>query len=165
MTILGIDPGLKNTGWGVIHVVGSRKVLKYIDHGVILSSEQDSLALRILTIYQKIENLVNIYKPNLLSNEALVFQKNVTSALPVAHARGVIFLLSAQHKIEIKSFAPNTIKQAVTGSGSAKKLDVQRMVKILLNLNTIPHPDHASDALACAITAAYGNVPISNKLT
>lgn len=89
----------------------------------------------------------------------------MSSALPVAHVRGVILLLAIQQNVSIKSFAPNTIKQAVTGNGMAKKGEVQQMVKLLLKLEEIPKPDHAADALAIAISYAYGVPAVSDRLT
>ncbi|NIZ46728.1 crossover junction endodeoxyribonuclease RuvC [Entomospira nematocerorum] len=165
MRILGVDPGLKNIGWGIIEVISHQRLLRHLDHGVIETSSTWKLADRLKHLHDELSTIIMEYNPDILANEALLFQKNVSSALPVAHARGVILCLSAMHQMEVKSFAPNTIKQAVTGNGNATKLDVQQMVKILLKLHTAPNSDHAADALACAITAAYGTPCVSDKLT
>ncbi|NIZ40798.1 crossover junction endodeoxyribonuclease RuvC [Entomospira entomophila] len=165
MRILGVDPGLKNIGWGVIDSTSHQRLLKYLGHGVIETSSSWKLADRLKHLHDEFIKIITEYEPTMLANEALLFQKNVSSALPVAHARGVILCLSAVHQLEIKSFAPNTIKQAVTGNGHATKSDIQQMVKILLKLHIVPQSDHAADALACAITAAYGTPCVSDKLT
>ncbi len=154
MVILGIDPGLSDTGWGVIQYENNR--LKYIDHGCVSTPSTLHLADRVHVIYSFFTQLITKHNPTHAGCEDLFFSKNVSSAMAVAHARGVILLSLAQVSVPIITITPNVIKQAVTGNGSAGKATVQMMVKILLGLTEIPTPNHAGDALACAISVAYG---------
>jgi crossover junction endodeoxyribonuclease RuvC len=148
--ILGIDPGLASTGWGVIDEVGSRIV--HIAHGVIETTNQVEHQVRLLEIYNHILNILREYKPDEASMEALYFAKNVTSGLAVAESRGVITLCLAQNAVPLSEYSPLSIKQCVVGSARAEKKHVQQYVKILLGLTQIPNPNHAADALAVAIT-------------
>lgn len=161
--ILGIDPGLRDTGWGVISLGSSRK-LQHVAHGTIQTSSNRPLEQRLWKISLALTQLIKEHSPVILAIETLFFQKNISSALPVAHARGVILCIAASYQLEVKSFTPNNIKQAVTGSGRATKESVEQMVKLLLKLNSIPSTNHAADALAAAIAAAYG-APVANNLT
>jgi crossover junction endodeoxyribonuclease RuvC len=151
---MGVDPGLSDTGWGVIHYDNKR--LKYIAHGCVSTSSALHLADRVCLIHTFFAELIQQHKPTHSGCEDLFFSKNVTSAMAVAHARGVVLLALAQVRIPIITITPNVIKQAVTGNGNANKDTVQMMVKVLLGLPVLPTPNHAADALACAISVAYG---------
>lgn len=147
--IIGIDPGLANTGWGIVDSDGIR--FKYITHGTITTPSKKSDSLRLKEIYTQLSEIIKEYKPVHAGVETLYFAKNVTSALPVAQARGVQLLALADHNIITGEYTPMQIKQAVVGNGRAEKKQVQNMVKLLLALPGIPKPDHAADALAAAL--------------
>lgn len=147
--ILGIDPGLAHTGWGLIE--GHTNRLHHIIHGAIHTEAQDEHAQRLLKIHTETGALIEEYKPDLVAVEALYFAKNRRSGIPVAEARGVILLTAAASSLPVHSYTPLEIKQALTGNGRAEKQQVQDMVKFMLGLTEIPKPDHASDALAAAI--------------
>lgn len=150
MLILGIDPGLASTGWGVIDSDGTR--FRLISYGCIETDSKQNHSLRLLEIYNKILAVINEFEPDQASMETLYFAKNVTSALGVSEARGVVSLCLAQNAIPLTEYSPNTIKQSVSGTATADKSLVQRCVKMLLGLQEIPKPDHAADAIAAAIT-------------
>jgi crossover junction endodeoxyribonuclease RuvC len=149
--IIGIDPGLASTGWGILDDV-NRKI-KYIDHGVIVTKADTPRADRLFFILQCVRKLIRKYKPQEAAIETLFFGKNVSSAIPVAEARGVISAAIAEKGIYLHEFTPNAIKQGVAGVSSADKKQVQEMVRLILGLEKIPKPDHAADALAAAICA------------
>ncbi len=147
--IIGIDPGLASLGYGLI--VDSGGQMKHIAHGCITTSSKDPSEVRLSAIFSEISALLLRYRPSIGGMEDLFFFRNVSSALPVAEARGVIKLAFTQSGVPLAEFSPNAIKKAVTGSARADKLQVQEMVRILLGLDAIPKPDHAADALAAAI--------------
>lgn len=147
--VLGIDPGLAQTGWGIVDYADCRYT--HVCHGVIQTSSDADLSKRLESIYKEFEKILNIYKPAEAGIESIFFARNVLSAIPVAHAKGVIHLLCAQKNISAAEYTPLQIKQSIVGSGRAEKKQVQSLVKLLLKLEKIPEPDHASDALAAAI--------------
>jgi crossover junction endodeoxyribonuclease RuvC len=151
--ILGIDPGLACTGWGVLENSGGSVL--YVDHGVIKTEAHCPRAERLFFIMQSVRSIIDKYSPSAAAMETLYFGRNVTSAIPVAEALGVISAAIAERGIPIHEFAPNAIKLGVTGSAGADKKQVQEMVKIILSLDKIPKPDHAADALGAAICAAH----------
>jgi crossover junction endodeoxyribonuclease RuvC len=148
---LGIDPGTATTGYGLVRLTqdGSLVTVKY---GVILTPKESSAPARLEMLYNQLSELLNEYKPETAAVEKLFFQRNVTTALAVGQARGVVMLCLQQAGIEPFEYTPNEIKQAVAGYGSAQKRQVQEMVRALLLLPEIPKPDDAADALAVAIT-------------
>lgn len=148
--VMGIDPGLASTGYGIIAVRGSR--LRCVDYGVIHTPPGEAQGNRLLAIFDRLTELITAYRPAAAGIETLYFAKNVTSALAVSQARGVTLLALAQADIPVFEYAPNAIKKAVTGIAQAEKEQVQLTVKILLGLKAIPQPNHAADALAAAIT-------------
>jgi len=148
--VLGIDPGFAHTGWGVIDYIGSRH--RHIEHGSISSEKTDLPARRLLLLYDELNKIIDRLRPIALAIETLYFLKNVSSAMAVAQARGVVLLAAAKWGMKIGEYSPLVIKQSVVGSGRAQKVQVQKMVKILLGLPSIPKPNHAADALAAAIT-------------
>ncbi|KGE73672.1 crossover junction endodeoxyribonuclease RuvC [Spirochaeta lutea] len=147
--LIGIDPGLAATGYGVISVRGTAIVHR--DHGVIRTSSSDATGKRLNILYKEISRLLDLYQPTGVGIEQLFFAKNVTSALPVAEARGVVLLCLEQRALLTQEFTPLEIKQSIVGVGRATKEQVQEMVKFLLGLTQKPKPDHAADALAAAI--------------
>jgi len=152
MTILGIDPGIADTGFGVIKKDSDK--FSAIEYGSIKTSKADDLPHRLNALYKDITQIIKKHKPSKIAVEQLFFAKNAKTAITVAHARGVVLLASEQAKCEIQEFTPLQIKQALTGYGKADKNQIQQMVKTILNLNQIPKPDDAADALATAICCA-----------
>ncbi|OQX51426.1 crossover junction endodeoxyribonuclease RuvC [candidate division CPR3 bacterium 4484_211] len=152
MTILGIDPGLATTGWGIVKSQESK--IRSCNFGIIKTSAEKKLGERLEKIYERTNQLIVQYKPNLVAIEKIFFGKNVKTAIVVGQARGVVLLAGQASKIEICEFTPLQIKLAVCGYGQAAKIQVQKMIKRLLNLKEIPKPDDAADALAVAYTAA-----------
>lgn len=150
MRILGIDPGTGIVGFGVIDVVGHKKTM--VDAGVIRTPAHQPLEQRLLTIFNEISEIITTNKPQVMSIEQLFFGRNVTTAISVSHARGVIILAAQQAGIRIAEFTPQQIKQALTGDGRANKGQVQEMVQLQLKLAEIPKPDDCADALAAALT-------------
>ena len=153
MILLGVDPGLANTGWGIIDSQANRP--RALDFGSITTPPAWAAGDRLKFIYEKLEEVVDKFKPLEAGIETLFFVKNITSALPVAQARGVVILLLAQKGLIIAEYGPNQIKSALVGAGKAEKSQVQEMVKLLLGLTTIPKPNHAADALAAAVCHAH----------
>jgi crossover junction endodeoxyribonuclease RuvC len=153
--ILGIDPGLASTGWGILEDAAGK--IKYIDHGTIITKADQPRAERLFFIMHTIRKIIEKYKPAEAAIERLFFGKNVSSAIPVAEARGVISAVLAEKSIIVHELTPNSIKKGVTGIISADKSQVQEMVRIILELKDAPKPDHAADALAAAICAI--NIP------
>jgi len=150
MRILGIDPGTGILGFGVIDVDKSSK-MKLVDAGVIRTPVHEDDSVRLLTIFNELKSIINEFKPEVMSVEKLFFSRNVTTAMTVSQARGVVLLLGMQHELELHEYTPMQIKQAVTGYGKADKKQIQEMVRVLLQLKEIPKPDDAADALAAAI--------------
>ncbi len=153
MLVLGIDPGTATTGYGFIeaHPDGSFAAVTY---GVITTPAQTPLAERLLLLYRQLRDLLQRYPPQGAGVEKLFFQRNVTTAMSVGQARGVVLLALAQQGVPVAEYTPNEVKMAVTGYGSAGKAQVQQMVKMLLGLETTPKPDDAADALAVALCHA-----------
>lgn len=151
-TILGIDPGIADTGFGVVECEGNK--LTCITYGSIKTKANTPLADRLEIINNELTEIIKKYSPNLMSVEELFFCNNAKTALIVGQARGVILLTAKQHNLPICEFTPLQVKQAVSTYGKADKAQVQKMVKMLLNLKEIPKPDDAADALAIAICAS-----------
>lgn len=149
--ILGIDPGYGITGYGVVESEGGS--LNCLDYGVIRTHSGDEFPQRIKTINKDLKKIIKQYKPNLIAIEDLFFYKNVTTAIKVGQARGVIMLTAVLENIPIVEFTPLQVKQAISSYGKATKGQVQQMVKTFLALPRIPTPDDAADALAIAICA------------
>lgn len=152
MVLIGFDPGLAHTGWGVIEDAGRRLLLK--EYGVIETSPSDPTADRLMRIGDSVRFLLERFMPDTACMERLFFSKNRTSAIPVAEACGVILAEAARQRVSVGELTPVQIKQAVTGDGRAEKEAVQIMVRRLLNMKETPHPDHAADALAAAIAGS-----------
>lgn len=153
MRILGFDPGTATTGFGVVEGTGNR--LRHVAHGTIRTPADMHFAERLRVIHAEATRLVAEYAPGCVVIERLFFKQNVTNGITVAQARGVIALAAVQHGREIHEFSPTEVKVAVTGYGKADKKQVQEMIRILLNLDVVPKPDDAADALALAIAAHH----------
>lgn len=150
MRILGIDPGTGILGFGIIDIV--RGNVQLVDAGVIRTPVHEDDAVRLLTIYDELTEIIAQNKPDMMSVEKLFFARNVTTAMTVAQARGVVLLCGKQANLPIHEYTPMQIKQAVTSYGKADKKQVQEMVRVILKLQEVPKPDDAADALAAAIT-------------
>jgi crossover junction endodeoxyribonuclease RuvC len=151
-TILGLDPGIATTGFGVISE--DRGQIKLVDCGYIATQAGEELADRLLVVARSLEKVIRRYRPDMVAVEKLFFAKNRTTAIAVAQARGVILTVAAKHHLPLREYTPLQVKQSLTGYGRADKQQMQRMVKALLKLDQIPRPDDAADALAIAICAA-----------
>jgi crossover junction endodeoxyribonuclease RuvC len=161
MTILGIDPGLASTGYGV---VGRREgKLVALAGGVIETRAGISQERRLADIHAEVDELISSHEPGTVVLEELYFGQNVRTAFAVGHARGVVMLAAAQHGLACASYTPQQVKGAVCGNGRAPKDQVARMVKTLLGLAEEPRPDHAADALAVAICHA-NCAPVASAL-
>jgi crossover junction endodeoxyribonuclease RuvC len=152
--VLGIDPGVANTGYGVVASHQGRLVA--LDGGVIATPPGQDAAERLAAIHTAVARLIDDYRPDALAVEDLYFGANARSAFAVGQARGVVLLAAGQRRVLTASYTPQQVKAAVCGSGKAEKDQVQRMVQALLSLTDIPKPDHAADALAVAICHANG---------
>lgn len=150
MRILGIDPGTGILGFGVIEAEKGKAQL--VDAGVIRTPVKEDDAVRLQTIYEELTDIVTQTKPQQMAVEKLFFAQNVTTAMTVAQARGVVLLVGKQANLEIFEYTPLQIKQALTGYGRAEKKQIQEMVRVVLQLKDVPKPDDCADALAAAIT-------------
>jgi len=156
MLAIGIDPGTATTGYGLVRVEPDGALLA-VEYGVITTPKNTPDAARLVMLYDELRDILRKSKPDTAAVEKLFFQKNVTTAISVGQARGVVMLALAQAGLEVFEYTPNEIKQAVAGYGSAGKRQVQEMVRVLLTLDDIPRPDDAADALAVAITHVNTN--------
>ena len=150
MIVLGVDPGTAITGYGIIEEY-SDQTLKVLECGVIRTSSKFEDWDRLQILYQKIKEIILLHQPDCGAVEKLFFQQNVTTALSVGQARGVILLALSQGGLQVGEYTPLEVKQAVVGYGRADKIQVQRMVTTLLALEETPSPDDVADALAVAI--------------
>ena len=156
MLALGIDPGTATTGYGFVRLEPDGSLLA-VEYGVITTPKDTPASERLVMLYDQLQDLLREYKPETAAVEKLFFQRNITTAIAVGQARGVMLLSIAQAGLEVFEYTPNEIKQAVAGYGSAGKRQMQEMVRVLLTLDDIPRPDDAADALAVAITHLHTN--------
>lgn len=156
MRTLGFDPGTATTGYGIVERHGTRLV--HVAHGVITTPPAQPFAERLRTIFEETQRLIQQFRPNSVGIEKLYFSQNVTTGISVAQARGVIAVSVALEDIQIGEFSPLEVKNAVVGYGKATKKQVQEMIKILLNLDALPRPDDAADALAIAICQLHSGL-------
>lgn len=161
MIVLGIDPGLANTGYGVVERRGGR--LLALDGGVIETPAELARERRLATIHERLHELLERHDPDAVALEELYFGQNVQTAFAVGHARGVAMLAAGQRGLPCAGYTPQQVKGAVCGNGRADKDQVGRMVKTLLALEREPRPDHAADALAVAICHA-NHAPLAGAL-
>lgn len=151
MRVLGIDPGTATTGYGFVdeHPDGTLEAVAY---GVIKTSPKLTMPKRLKKLHDELAALIATHQPDAAAVEQLFFGKNITTAITVAQGRGVVLLALVNADLPIREYKPNAIKQAIVGYGGAPKTQMQEMVRALLNLEDIPRPDDAADALAVAIT-------------
>jgi crossover junction endodeoxyribonuclease RuvC len=148
MIALGFDPGTARLGYGVI---ASDPDPRAIDYGIIATDADLPMAQRLVEIHEAVTELIQVFRPDAVAVERLFFAQNVTTAMTVGQARGVILLAAAQRGLPVAEYAPSEVKQAVVGYGKADKRQIQEMVRIMLGLESVPRPDDAADALAIAI--------------
>ncbi len=153
MVVLGVDPGLAHTGWAVLETRGS--VCRCRAYGCIDTASKDPLHVRLGVIYKEIAVVIERYTPCDVAVEEVFFGQNVSSAISVAHARGVVLALAATCGLQVGEYTPMQIKLALVGHGKADKQQVAYMVKRICALDHIPTPDHSADALAAAICHAH----------
>jgi len=147
--VIGIDPGLARLGYGVIRL--DRGVASPVCYGCLETHAKTSRGERLVEIHTGLVSLFNRYPPSALAMEKLFFSKNVTSAMAVSEVRGIVLLTAEQHSVPVTEYTPNQVKQAITGSGRADKIQMQTMIARLLHLDEIPKPDDAADALSIAL--------------
>jgi len=148
LCVLGIDPGTRITGWGVVEKCGA--TLRHVDNGAIITRSKDPLSDRLKVIHDGLDAVIRRHGPTVAGIESIFVSRNVASALKLGHARGVAMVVAANHGLEIAEFVPQAVKRAVVGTGRAEKSQVQEMVRMILGLPEIPQED-AADALAVAI--------------
>lgn len=148
-TILGIDPGLANTGWGVIEQLGPRLTCRA--YGCVSTPSSMELSRRLAKIHEQIDAVARRFEPSCVGIETVWFGQNVTAAFDTGQARGAALVACARNGLSVGEFTPRQIKLAVVGEGTADKAQVQYMVRQILGLEDLPRPDHAADALAAAI--------------
>lgn len=155
LRILGIDPGIAIVGFGFIDKQGHKLVP--VQYGSIQTQAGTEDALRLKQVYEATVQLIEKYKPDAVAIEKLFFNRNVTTALTVGQARGVLMLAAVQQGLPIAEYTPLQVKQAIVGYGKAEKKQVQEMVKMFLHLSAVPKPDDVADALAVAICHAHSS--------
>ena len=149
MRVLGVDPGTATTGYGIVEeTTGGLRVLVY---GVITTPAKQPLSTRLQSIYRELSKIVQEWRPDEAAVEELFFSANVRTAMSVGQARGVVLLVLADCGVQLAEYSPPVVKQALTGYGGADKRQMQEMVRLLLQLDEIPRPDDAADALAVAV--------------
>ncbi|MBE7040161.1 MAG: crossover junction endodeoxyribonuclease RuvC [Ruminococcaceae bacterium] len=153
MIIMGIDPGIAIVGYGVLEYKSNR--FSVIDYGAVTTKAGEKLSDRLRDIYESINILIERFSPDAFAIEELFFNTNVKTAITVAHGRGVAMLAASSQNLPIFEYTPLQVKQAVSGYGRADKQQIQRMVKSLLCLDSVPKPDDVADALAVAICHAH----------
>lgn len=156
MLALGIDPGTAIVGYGLVRELQDG-TLQPVDYGVITTPAGMPMWERLEIIYDELSALLKKHQPDRVGVEEMFFAKNVTTAITVAQARGVIMLALRQARIPIAEYKPNAVKQSITGYGAAEKKQMQEMVRLMLGLEKIPKPDDAADALAIAITDIHNS--------
>ena len=153
MRILGIDPGFAITGYSIIDYIGNK--FKLITSGAILTDAKTSFPLRLEKIYYELKEIIEKYNPDCMSIEELFFNNNAKTAINVAQARGVILMTARINQIDTYEYTPLQVKQAVVGYGRADKIQVQRVIKMILNVEKLPKLDDITDSMAIAICHAH----------
>jgi len=162
MRILGVDPGLVTTGYGVVDFLGADPCL--VEAGVVRSDPSQPLEQRLLALYDGISEVIREFSPTAMALEEVYSRYEYPhTAILMGHARGVLCLAAAQHGIPIHSYSASHVKSAITGSGTASKQQVQRTIQARLDLSRIPRPNDVADALAVAI--CHGSVVLSSRAT
>lgn len=155
MRILGIDPGFAITGYSIIDYIGNK--FKLITSGAVLTQAGESFPLRLLKLNNDLENIIDTYKPDAISVEELFFNNNAKTAINVAQARGVILVVGCRKNVPTYEYTPLQIKQSVVGYGRADKIQVQKMVKAILGVESLPKLDDTTDSMAAAICHAHSS--------
>ena len=155
MLVIGIDPGTATTGYGLVRERESDSALECVAYGVVTTPAGVPLPKRLQTIHRELKNVITLHRPDSGAVEKLFFQKNVATAMSVGQGRGVAMLALADCGLDVGEYTPLQVKQAVAGYGGADKKQMQEMVRTLLELDSIPKPDDAADALAVAICHLY----------
>ena len=153
MRILGIDPGFAITGYSILDYVGNK--FKLVEADSVLTTPKQKFPDRLTKIYDELNIIIDNYKPEAIAVEELFFSKNVKTALNVAHARGIILILGSKKNIALYEYTPLQVKQAVCGYGRADKVQVQKMVQAILNIESVPKLDDITDSIAVAICHAH----------
>jgi crossover junction endodeoxyribonuclease RuvC len=156
MIVLGIDPGIATTGYGVVRETSDGQVVA-VSYGALLTPKTDTLPQRLLSLRQQLMRLIEEWRPTESAVEALFFATNLKTAMVVGQARGVVLVTLHEAGLPIGEYTPLQVKQAISGYGQADKRQMQEMVKMLLTLERIPKPDDAADALAIAITHIHSS--------
>jgi crossover junction endodeoxyribonuclease RuvC len=149
MLVLGIDPGTAITGWGLVSREGNELAL--VDYGTVRTSGDASLPQRLQVLYRDLGQIISSHQPSAVAVEKLFFNKNVRTAMTVGQARGVVLLAVAEAGLPVHEYTPLEVKQSVCGYGRASKEQIQKLVQMLLGLDSVPQPDDAADAIAIAI--------------
>lgn len=149
MIIIGIDPGLVNTGYGIISI--QRNNPSIIDFGIIQPNSKEVISKRLFTIFSDVSELMELHKPDVFSIEEVFYSKNFKSALMLGHARGAAILAAAKYNLPVFEYSAKKVKQSITGNGNADKTQLQYMIKQIFKLNQLPSPLDASDALGIAL--------------
>ena len=160
MRILGLDPGIATVGFGIVDTEKNRQ--KLVSCGVITTPAHTPLCDRLDRIYTDLEELIGVYRPDVMSIEELFFNTNITTGISVAQGRGVILLCAFRSGLSVYEYTPLQVKQAVVGYGRAEKRQVQDMVKRILGLPAVPKPDDAADAVALALCHARSSTSLLN---
>lgn len=161
MIVLGVDPGTARLGWAVID---DDPEPRPIDFGLVTTQPTTAMPTRLRDIHHQIAVLIDRFRPEVVVVEQLFFARNVTTALAVGQARGVVLLAAAQRDISVAEYTPSEVKQAVVGYGKADKGQMQEMVRLILGLDRVPSPDDVADALALAVCHAHTSAFARNVL-
>lgn len=148
MITLGVDPGTALLGYGLVRGFDDPELISY---GVVETTPDEPMERRLVRLYEGVWELIRTHSPDVLAIEQLFFARNVTTALAVGQARGVVLLAAAQHGMDVYEYKPSVVKQTISGYGKADKPQMQEMVRMQLGLQSIPKPDDAADALAVAL--------------
>jgi crossover junction endodeoxyribonuclease RuvC len=149
-TIIGVDPGFAILGWGIIQGVDASKV-DNVEWGAITTKAHDNIEERLLKIYNELNEIIDLYKPQEISLEKVFFNSNAKTVISVGQSQGIVLLIAAQRNIPIYQYTPLQVKSALTGYGVADKKQIQNMLKLLLRLSDVPKPDDAADGVALAL--------------
>lgn len=155
MRVLGIDPGIATLGYGVVEYKNNK--FFPIAYGAITTDAGVDKAFRLYTLYKGLEDIIKFYRPEIVAIEELFYNKNSKTVITIGEVRGISILAAVNLGVKVYEYTPLQVKQAVVGYGRAEKLQVQQMVKVLLNLDEIPKPDDVADALAVAICHCHSN--------
>lgn len=153
MIILGIDPGLAISGYGIINYSGNK--FEVIDYGAVITESTEEFPKRLKKLYDSYMNIFEVYKPEAVAIEELFYNKNTKTAIAIAEARGIHLLAAENKSIPLYEYTPLQVKQGIVGYGRAEKKQIQEMVRVILKLDAVPKPDDVADGLALAICHAH----------